>query len=271
MTIRAKHLALSLLPERLLLGIKKRHYARTLRTFSHLEERDLEIVSRLVKEGDQVVDIGANVGAYTKCLSEFVGETGHVLSIEPVQPTFFILEYCVKALRLQNVQICNRAISDAAATLTMEVPPYDEGGENFYQARIVTDAPSSSLRRVHVEAVTLDSLVSSLGRPPSFVKCDVEGHELSCIRGATETIGRSRPAWLIEVSGDPDAQDSAAAALVGVLKESGYEMFWFDGTALRKRGRGDRSVNYFFLTPQHLRSLREKNTVIRDPLSATNS
>jgi hypothetical protein len=39
------------------------------------------------------------------------------------------------------------------------------------------------------------------------------------------------------------------------LEENGYEGYWFDGEGLRKRQRGERSQNYFFLTREHVDKL----------------
>src|SRR5262249_22252961 len=79
-----------------------------------------------------------------------------------------------------------------------------------------------------------------------FVKCDVEGHELPVVRGAAALIRTHRPAWLIELSGNPDDPASAAAELGVTLRCAGYETYRFDGQRLRRRVHGDRCLNTFF-------------------------
>ena len=51
----------------------------------HLSIRDYapttkELVKRVVKKGDVVVDVGAHVGYYSLLFAELVGEKGHVFS-----------------------------------------------------------------------------------------------------------------------------------------------------------------------------------------------
>lgn len=250
-----KRLALRFLPDRLLQKLKKIHYAKALRAASEQGEPDLRVVRHLVGAGSHVIDVGANFGVYTKFLSELVGDTGRVYSVEPVPLTYEILTSNLKRLKLRNVEPFNVAVSDDAGEVCMEVPRYPSGGENFYEARIVAGA-ADELRAVRVDARPLDALFGHL-RHIDFIKCDVEGHELAGLRGAEMILRKVKPAWLIEISGSPDDPTSNAAEVFRMLGESGYFPFWFDGRHLRQRERGERSVNYFFLTKRHLRLIPE--------------
>lgn len=233
--------------------IKKRHYLRLLRSSLLEKEPELRVVRYLVKPGDSVIDIGANVGVYSKILSELVGSDGHVYSIEPFPPTFEILSYNVRKLRLDNVEPINVAVSDSQAVVTMALPYDSSGAETHYRASIITDrAEKGKTETTNVQATTIDSRFLSAAGTISFIKCDVEGHELACIKGAVKFLARSQPAWLIEVSGEPDDTDSAAHSIFKILHNRGYFAWWYDGSKLRKRRPGDKSTNYFFLKDNHI-------------------
>jgi FkbM family methyltransferase len=73
----------------------------------------------------------------------------------------------------------------------MEVPPYASGGENFYEARIVRSPSISGMRSIDVNCRALDSLFGHL-KSIDFVKCDVEGHELKVLEGASRTLKERR-------------------------------------------------------------------------------
>jgi FkbM family methyltransferase len=248
-----KGFILRVLPDALLLRIKKFHYVRSLRTFT---ETDAAVLIHLVKRGDTVVDIGANVGWYTKILSELVGESGRVHSIEPIPPTFELLSHCVRKLHLRNVRLVKCAISANNGTATMEVPVYASGGENYYQGRIITEPKTQSLKRFNVRTSSMDFLFRDTLSNISFVKCDVEGHEAAVITGAGRLIEHAKPSWLIEISGDPDKPTSEAYQIFRYMEKQGYGGYWFDGEALHSRHPGERSINYFFLTDRHLQSIR---------------
>jgi len=253
-----KALVRSTLPERILQIIKKVYYGNLLRFFTEDDEVSFKVIKHLVGYGDCVIDVGANIGVYTKYLSELVGIHGRVYSVEPIPLTFEILCSNVRKLGLKNVELINYAISDTNGSVTMEIPLYESGGESFYRARIMKRNTNSSLRRVSVESKTIDYLFSELAYNISFIKCDVEGHELNCIKGAMKVIEKSKPAWLIEISGDPDSLKSTSYEIFKLLNKEGYEAYWFDGISLNKWRSDDKIVNYFFLTQKHLRVLQEK-------------
>jgi FkbM family methyltransferase len=255
-----RRVVLTRLPKPLLRIIRRIHYARLLGSVTEDREVDLKLLRFLVSPGDLVADIGANIGVYTKLLSRYVGARGQVYSIEPVPVTFDVLRANVKALNLLNVEPMNYAISDANGAATMEIPLCEAGGENLHIAKVVPDNCRSTLKRVVVETKTVDSLFSEI--PLSFVKCDVEGHELNCINGALGTIRNSKPAWLIEIVGDPDNQTAKACESCKLLTDSGYGIYWFDGTNLTKRRPGDNSVNYWFLAPQHVQRLQKQGVSV---------
>jgi FkbM family methyltransferase len=250
-----KRFALRFLPDRVLQKLKKIHYAKALRAASEQGEPDLKVVRHLVGPGSHVIDVGANFGLYTKFLAELVQPDGRVYSIEPIRLTYEILTANLRRLKLRNVEPFNLAISDDDAQVRMEVPRYASGGENFYEAHISAGG-GAALRTVAVQARALDSLFGRL-RAIDFIKCDVEGHELACLRGAESILRAAKPAWLIEISGNPDDPRSSAGEVLRRMREHGYMAFWFDGRHLRQRERNDRSVNYFFLTRRHLRLIPE--------------
>ncbi len=249
------------LPEVLVIPLRKARALAVTRGFSEDEEPDLRVVAHLVAPGDTVLDIGANIGCYTRYLSERVGPSGRVYSVEPVPTTFEILSAVVRKLELANVKLCNCAVSDTEGRATMEVPRYETGGMNLYQARISVAGGRSSLTRFDVSMQTIDSLFAEVPASISFVKVDVEGFELACLNGARRTLARAHPAWLIEVSGDPDDPASDARRLFDLLSSEGYAAFWYDGTRLHRRSRGDRSINYFFLIETQIGSLERHFTI----------
>lgn len=140
-----------------------------------------------VKPGDCVIDVGANIGAYTNLLSHWVGRDGCVHAYEPIPETFSYLRNNVRKLGMSNVIIHNAAVSSRHGISKMRVP-----SGNFYRANISPDGDQS------VELVRLDDEFARIEGRVAFIKCDAEFHEPEVIEGAIELIRRDRPVWLIE-------------------------------------------------------------------------
>jgi len=242
-----KQWALRSLPERWLLPLKKIHYGRVLDSGA-TDEPEFKVLAHLVRAGDVVMDLGANIGVYTRLLSNLVGARGTVYSLEPIPPTYEILRSVIQRYHLANVKPMAAAVSDHQYLAEMEVPRYPSGGENFYQAAIVATPEDPSRRRFTVGTTTVDAACSG---PVHFIKCDVEGHEEAVIRGAARTIQLYRPAWLMEVS---------KREVRARMEQFGYRTFWFDRTLLRRQTDTDRPVNSFFLTDAHLEILVQRSS-----------
>ncbi len=225
-----KHLALRYLPDRLLKVARSVHYRNSLKHYDIDVEPDLHACRSLLKEGDIVLDVGANIGVYTRFCSEFVGPTGRVISLEPVPETYSYLTGNVRALNLTNVQCFNVAASDHDdESGRMSIPQYDTGGRNLYTAKL------SSEGNVAVKVARLDTLFPDL--TPSFIKCDVEGHEVACIKGALNLIRRCQPNWLVEVSRKETFE---------LLSSLNYEAFSYEDHTFRPYDSDRPSANYFF-------------------------
>ncbi len=239
-----KALILKRLPEPIQQFVRKAYYLQLLKSFQKTPE--LDFLGHLLKKGDAAVDVGANIGVYTKCLSEAVGSLGHVFSIEPIPSTFDLLSFNIQKLDLSNVTLFKCAISDFDGEVKMSIPVYSTGGDNFYEAGILNKSFDNK-KIVKVKSLSLDSLLKDFNLKVSFIKIDVEGHELKVINGALVTIKNSMPAMLIEITNDPEDKDSDAAELFNLLRELGYHIFLLDGAQLKKYYPGAKSTNYFFL------------------------
>ena len=71
---------------------------------------EIELLQQLIKPGDHVLDIGANIGFYAKIISNLVGEKGKVYCFEPDKTNY---NYLVKNTKgISNITLFNLAVSD---------------------------------------------------------------------------------------------------------------------------------------------------------------
>lgn len=154
------------------------------------DEPEFDRIAEWLSPGDWVVDVGANIGNYTIAFSGLVGSCGRVIALEPVPLTFGLLTQHARLSKARNVTLLNLAASDRTHVVTMQVPLFDSGLKNIYQARIGDGGDQPVL------AVPLDAL--ALNERVGLIKIDVEGHELRVLRGAMALIERDRPVLIIE-------------------------------------------------------------------------
>jgi FkbM family methyltransferase len=206
-----------LLPKSLYLAasarLKKR---RTLR--KRWGETELELLPMIVPPGKLAVDIGANNGLYTYFLSRVAR---HVVAYEPIPVLAQFLRRAVAA----NVSVREKAVSDRAGKMDIHVPVV-KGHPTYNIGSLDAAHNTGPCITYNIEVTTLDEEdLSDVG----FIKIDIEGHELSALRGAENTIRRDRPTILLEVL---DTQDWESSALA-FLSNLGYEIFVYEDRCLR--------------------------------------
>jgi len=252
------------LPGVILNGIMRIHYCSVLKSFNIEAEPDLLIVKEILTKGDFVIDIGANIGIYTKYLSEFVETTGKVISIEPIPITYNFLLNNIEKLKLINVETYNVAIAERKRTSQMIIPT-GISGEYYSRAKLLNTndkVTEVNLRKVDVKLVPLDTLVDSIDRIISFIKIDVEGFELSVLKSAKKILEKNNPSLLVEVDGDPSEIGSNADIVFKFLRTFNYLPYIFVDKKLKMWEVGERSVNYFFFNDYHMKILIN-NGIIR--------
>jgi FkbM family methyltransferase len=155
------------------------------------EERKLGLVTRTLKPGDVMYDVGANVGLYTLLGSRAVGSEGNVLAFEPLPRNLVFLERHVELNRCKNVRVFPYAL--AAVT----------GPGRFSAESGPSTGRLSPEGEFAVHAVRLDELAVAEGlAPPTVMKIDVEGAEAEVLEGAEALMTASRPVIFLATHGD---------------------------------------------------------------------
>lgn len=197
------------LPNSWQVELKRIHYGGQIKKGNFLtDEPEYKILHQLISPGDWVIDIGANVGHYTKKFSELVGEHGRVIAFEPVPTTFSLLSANVQKFKQPNVSLINAGVSDKLDIAGISIPLFSTGLDNYYQAHISPAAGSE----LSVLTLPLDAL--KLPHKVALVKIDAEGHEAFVLRGMRELIKSSLPTLIIETSSEEIIRELASLGYV---------------------------------------------------------
>lgn len=167
------------------------------------DEPEYHRLHEWVAPGDWVVDVGANVGHFTKRLSDLVGQDGRVIAFEPIAATFSILAANVRSFRFENVTLCNLAASDSVGLARFSMPRFHSGLPNYYQASMTASQEDGTIQAASL-IMPLDHLVQ--GQRVSLVKVDAEDHELEVLKGLSGVLAASRPTLIVEGTSDRVAE-----------------------------------------------------------------
>lgn len=240
------------IPDAAIHVLKKIYYPRMLKHFPEERWPLSVVVKHLLQPGDVAVDVGANIGYVTLLLSKWVGRDGRVISFEPVPQTYELLRHNLRCLHVRNVTAINLGLSSESGIFRMCIPVDQDGVGNYYEARMA-NVPSSPHPKnsVLVEVGRLDSYLPEVPARLSFIKIDVEGHELEVLQGSERILRSVKPALLIEVNGSPDEPETKTHHLFRLLAGMKYEAYhWKDGL-LQERRPGEIPGDCFFLQSFH--------------------
>lgn len=142
--------------------------------------------AELVRSGDVVYDLGANVGFYTLLGARLAGDAGAVYSFEPLPRNLGYLRKHVEMNGFENCSVMDAAVADFDGEMTLEA------------SEAPTTAHLSVGGDLNVRVVRLDSLVErGESRAPDVMKIDIEGSEVKALAGAGATIEKYRPRILL--------------------------------------------------------------------------
>jgi FkbM family methyltransferase len=147
------------------------------------EPSETHTVLALVKGGDRVLDIGANMGYYTVLMAEKVGAQGQVFAIEPNAANLSILHANTLAWQQSaRVTVLPCALSDTKGAGSLFLSTHNSGMHRMYASIVCTDDVET------VDMVCGDEL--GFGAI-DFIKIDIEGYEPKALRGLVNTLKSS--------------------------------------------------------------------------------
>jgi FkbM family methyltransferase len=174
----------------------------------------------LVSRGATAIDIGANLGYYTRPLADIVGAEGRVYAVEPVPVIFDVLKRNVAGRK--NVTLLNYALGSEERTIEMANDSVAAAGYFGTGRNFVSDGElSGEAIRFTAQMVRGSRLFAEVGKI-DFIKCDIEGYERVVIPELRPLIERHHPTVLIETDGDTRRD------IIEMFTEMGYRAYMLE-------------------------------------------
>lgn len=149
-------------------------------------DQEYEAFKEATRPGAIVLDVGANLGAYTVLFAQWAGTGGRVYAFEPAPESRAALERQI-ALNEVEKQVIVRPEAIAASSGARKFRANGIQGDN----RLISPAAGPVDRTVDVAVTSIDDFCTRECIVPDVIKLDVEGAELDALRGARRTIARA--------------------------------------------------------------------------------
>ena len=189
---------------------------------------ETDVLEKLIRPGDTVVDGGANIGFYTVLFALRAGPSGRVYAFEPVSSVAGKVRENLALnadLPLAEVTFRQAGLGDAARTMPIYLRPSVSGtGIDSQHSSIVaglnTAAEDAITETIEVRRLDDEGISGRL----DVVKCDIEGAEKAFLEGGRGTLTREKPLLVLEWTPSKDTY-SVAEMLETLASLGDYEVY----------------------------------------------
>jgi FkbM family methyltransferase len=217
--------------------------------FSKSKYAELYFTQEIVKEGDTVLDIGANLSYYSYFLAKKIGNKGQLIAVEPIPLFAEVWKKNMSKYKTENIKLFNCALGDIEkVAVDMSIPIV-----NGVVRHGLTKIDGQKNEEVHKKLLEFkvpmhigDKLLSDENLSQlNYLKCDVEGYEQFVIPSLKNTISKFKPLIQIELNGVVNRDN-----VVDFLVPLNYSIYILVNTKLKEIQKSeihDYNQDFYFL------------------------
>ena len=225
------------------------------RSIKNADENEIKLIKDLIKPGTDSIDVGVYRGVYSYEMSKY-SKTVH--SFEPNPVIFDDIDKNLKKI-IKNMVLYNFALSNENKTFILRVPIrnnkinkknyeeyYEMGRATIHEKNIMSNCENFKINSKKIDDLNLNNEIS-------FIKIDVEGHELEVIDGAKKTIEKNKPKLLVEIE-EKHTQKKVSDS-IKYINSLGYNSFFLKNDVLKDTSKiedYDLNNNYIFIPKKNL-------------------
>ena len=215
-------------------------------------EKELLIIDKFENKNKSAIDVGVYRGVYSYEMSKY---SKIVHSFEPNPVIFKHINDNLKKIS-KNIILYNYALSDKNGTLELKIPIRNKkyGKDNFEEYYLMGRATVHEKNKFQdyesfkINSKKIDDI--NFKNKISFIKIDVEGHEIEVIDGAKLTIKRNKPTLLVEI--EEQHSKKKVDESINYINKLGYKSFYYEKDSLKNTSelKNFKLYNNYIFLPQ---------------------
>lgn len=159
-----------------------------------LDRKITKLLFKIIKPGDTVLDIGANLGLVTFMMSKLVGNQGRVYSFEPNPKMMSLMEKSKEKNKSSNITFFPVALGKEKSELKLLIPENVAGKASLVKDNFF----NTKCQEILVPVEKLSTIMSNQEiNEIKLIKIDVEGFEPDVLSGAIEFLTNHPPKYII--------------------------------------------------------------------------
>ncbi|MFN7835092.1 MAG: FkbM family methyltransferase [Burkholderiaceae bacterium] len=190
------------------------YIGRSIEHYGEWGEDEVALFTAFCEPGDQVIEVGSNIGTHTIALARKVGSNGRIHAFEPQRIVYQNLCANLSLNGILNVDSYLMAVGDSENVAYIPEINY-QTPNNFGGMRVRHTVGGTSVRQIKLDDfLDLPSL--------KLLKVDAEDMELHVFNGAAELINRHQPYLYYE----NNPGNANQVALNAAVMSMGYTLYW---------------------------------------------
>lgn len=207
-------------------------------------------IQKIIKSDYVVIDIGANLGYFSKTFSRLV-PNGKLVAIEPLPQFHAVLDHFIG--KKENVELHNVALGKTSGSITMVLPKTNGMMRTGLPHIMRNENEGQHETTQEVQMVNTSAFFSTFERI-DYIKCDIEGHEWEVFSQLETVLSQKRPIVQIEI----DAKNTEV--LLTFFKKLEYVQHGIaHGTCIQENGPQTEQGDYLFVPTEKTHLVAEWN------------
>lgn len=182
------------------------------------------VFDKIDTQNSVCLDIGANIGNHTLNFSQFFKQ---VYSFEPHPEIFQLLKFNIR--NSKNVQIFEIGASNKNAGMILVSNQNTSYGSSQLSNK-KNLSPDINISTFNVQVKKLDDFFNNINKKDniSFIKLDVENHELEALHGMNKILKKNSPIICFEQHADhfDNYDEELSSTVINFLKDNEYLFFY---------------------------------------------